>query len=361
MTFLPALLRPELADAKAYLPVLGDFRVRLDANEAPPLFPPSVRERLAQAFAEVPFERYPDATASELRGAIAERLGVDPAEVLLGVGSDELITLLLTAFARPRRASEPPLVLTTSPTFVMYRLSARLRSQRVIEVPLDASWDLSEKGMLQAIELSAPHVVFIASPNNPTGTVMDPARLERVIEAARASLVVIDEAYVNYADRDRLELFRRYENVAIFRTLSKIGFASLRVGWMVGRRELIAELDKVRLPYNLNGISQALASVVVRELWGDVESVIAQVIAERARLQQQLATLPGLSVAPAQANFLWVKSERPAEELFSGLKARGVLVRSFHAHGGRLTHQLRVTVGTAAENDELVRCWRELG
>ena len=361
MASLPALLRPELADAKAYLPVLGDFRVRLDANEAPPLFPPSVRERLAQAFAEVPVERYPDATASDLRAAIAERLGVDPAEVLLGVGSDELITMLLTAFARPRRASEPPLVLTTSPTFVMYRLSARLRSQRVIEVPLDANWDLAEKGMLQAIEISAPHVIFIASPNNPTGTVVDLARLERVIEAAKDSLVVVDEAYVNYADRDRLDLFRRYENVAILRTLSKIGFASLRVGWMVGRRELVAELDKVRLPYNLNGISQALASVVVRELWGEVETVIAQVVGERARLQERLSALPGLSVAPAQANFLWVKTERPAEELFSGLKALGVLVRSFHSHGGRLTHQLRITVGTPAENDELVRCWRELG
>jgi histidinol-phosphate aminotransferase len=354
------LFRPELAEAKAYLPTLGEFGVRLDANEAPPLLPARVKARLGEEFGRIALERYPDATASALRAAIAERLGVDPAEVLLGVGSDELITMLLTAVAKSRRPSEPPTVLTTTPTFVMYKLSARLRGQRVIEVPLDPEWDLAETSLIRGIEMSEPNLVFIASPNNPTGTVMNRERLERVIEAAPKSLVVVDEAYVDYADRDALDLYRRYENVVILRTLSKIGFAALRVGWLVGRRDLVAELDKVRLPYNLNSASQALATVVFRELWDDVSALTATVKSERARVAALLAGLRAFSVAQSQANFLWVQTERPAEELFKALGERGVLVRSFHASGGRLARQLRITIGTPAENDELVRCLTEL-
>lgn len=339
----------------------GSFRVRLDANEAPPLFPDAVRTRLAREFASVALERYPDATGSALREAVAARMGVEPQEVLLGVGSDEVITLLLGALGQPRGASEPPVVLTTSPTFVMYRMSARLRGQRVLEVPLDAEWDLAVDALLRAAEFATPGVVFIASPNNPTGTVAGSGRLERLIEALPNSIVVVDEAYVDYAERDRLDLFRRYENVVVLRTLSKIGFASLRVGWLVGRKPLVAELDKLRLPYNLSGLSQALARVVLAELWDEVRAVTRAVVAERARLAAELAALPGLMVTPPQANFLWVKSERPAAETFRALGERGILVRSFHSSGGRLAHQLRVTVGTAAENDELIRAWREIG
>jgi histidinol-phosphate aminotransferase len=360
MPHVEDLLRPELADIKPYLPTHGDFRIRLDANEAPPLFGPHVRARLAEEFSRVTLERYPDATSTGLRTAIAERLGVEPGEVLLGVGSDELITFLLTAFSQPRRGHEPPAILTTTPTFVMYRLSARLRGARVLEVPLDAEWGLAEESMLRGIEMAEPHVVFIASPNNPTGTVAAAGRLERVIERAERSLVVVDEAYVDYADKNQLELFRRYDNIVILRTLSKIGFAALRVGWLVGPRKLVTELDKVRPPYNMNGVSHALATVVVRELWDDVRGLVERVKAERTRLAAELGAIPALEVTPSQANFLWVKTERPAEELFRALSARGILVRSFHTSGGRLARQLRITVGTPEENDELIRCLRDL-
>lgn len=360
MSPLEELLRPELADIKPYLPTLGQFRIRLDANEAPPLFGEHVKERLAREFSRLALERYPDATSSHLRESLAERLGVSRDQILLGVGSDEIITMLLTALTRSRRGNEPPAILTTNPTFVMYRMSARLRGQKVIEVPLDADWDIAEEGMLRAIDMADPHVIFIASPNNPTGTLASPARLERVIEAAKRALVVVDEAYVDYADRQRLDLLGRYENVVILRTLSKIGFAALRVGWLVGPAKLVTELDKVRLPYNLNGVSQALAGVVVRELWDDVSRVIEAVKAERTRLLAELGSVPFLEAAPSQANFLWVKTAHPAEELYQKLAERGVLVRSFHASAGRLARQLRITVGAPEENEELLRCLREL-
>jgi histidinol-phosphate aminotransferase len=359
MPAITELLRPELADFKAYQPEAGEYRVRLDANEAPPLFTPSVRETLVRALADVSFERYPDATARELRTAVATHLNVTPEEVLLGVGSDELIALLLTAFSRAERANQPPTVVTTTPSFVMYRMTARLRGQRVVEVPLDENWEIAEEPMLRALEMAPPHIVFIASPNNPTGTIAPADRLERVIQAAPGTLFVIDEAYIAYADKSELDAFRRHENVVVLGTLSKVGFAALRVGWLVGRADLVKELDKVRLPYNLGTPSQKLAALVLRDLWHEVAPVIDLVKSERARVARALGER-GIEVTPSQANFLWFKTPRPAGDVFRELGARGVLVRSFHASGGRLGGQIRATIGTPAENDELIRCLGEI-
>jgi len=359
MRALTELLRPELADFKAYQPEAGQFRVRLDANEAPPEFGPRVRDTLRAALAEVSFERYPDATARELRSAVAARLGVSADEVLLGVGSDELIALLLTAFSRPRTPNDPPTVVTTTPSFVMYRMTARLRGQRVVEVPLDANWEIAEEPLLRALSFAPPHVVFIASPNNPTGTIAPPERLERLIAAAPGSLFVIDEAYVAYAERSELDAFRRHENVVVLGTLSKVGFAGLRVGWLVGRADLVRELDKVRLPYNLGTPSQTLATIVLRDLWDEVTAVVEGVKRERARVAHAVRKL-GVEVTPSHANFLWLKTPRPAGDVFSELGARGVLVRSFHGSGGRLAGQIRATIGTPHENDELIRCLGEI-
>jgi histidinol-phosphate aminotransferase len=354
------ILCPALAELSSYTPVAGDYEVRLDANEAPELLSDAAKKRLAEVASEVKWERYPDATATSLREALARYSGVSPAEILVGDGSDEIITMLLTALAEPRDRADGALIMTTTPSFVMYRMSARVRGQRVLEVPLDASWDLAEGSMLRGIELTPPNIIFIASPNNPTGNLVDRARLERVIEAAPKSLVVIDEAYIPYSSTDQLELYRRYENVAVMRTLSKIGFAALRVGWLIARPQLVTEVDKVRLPYNLNSLAQVLGRLAVTELEPEIRAIIGAVVSERERVSRALSALSGVTVTPSQANFLWFRTERPAAELFQGLAERGVLVRSFHQRGGRLAHQLRVTIGTAAENDRFLRCMREL-
>jgi histidinol-phosphate aminotransferase len=354
------ILCPALAELSSYTPVAGDYEVRLDANEAPELLSDAAKKRLAEVASEVKWERYPDATATSLREALARYSGVSPVEILVGDGSDEIITMLLTALAQPRDRADGALIMTTTPTFVMYRMSARVRSQRVLEVPLDASWDLAQDSMLRGIELTPPNIIFIASPNNPTGNLVTRERLERVIQAAPKSLVVIDEAYIPYSSGDQLELYRRYENVAVMRTLSKIGFAALRVGWLIGRPELIAEIDKVRLPYNLNSLAQVLGRLAVTELEPEIRAIIGTVVSERERVSGALSALSGITVTPSQANFLWFRSERPAAELFQALAERGVLVRSFHQRGGRLAHQLRVTIGTVAENDRFLGCMREL-
>jgi histidinol-phosphate aminotransferase len=354
------LLRPELSEFDAYVPEPGDYPVRLDANEAPPLLSSDARARLADAVAKMSWERYPDAKLAALKAAIAARCAVSPSEVIAGVGSDELIAILLTAFTHPRSGDTTATVLTTTPTFVMYRMTARIRGLRVIEVPLDAGWDLPMAALERAVSMSAPHVVLIASPNNPTANAMSYDRLEQFIQLAKDSLVVIDEAYVDYADHDCLSLYRKYENVAVLRTLSKIGFAALRVGWLLARPEIVAQLDKVRLPYNLPALSQQLATIALTELQSEVQDTIALVVRERQRVFQAL--VDGGRVAPSgsDANFLWVRTERPAGEVFEGLRERGILVRSFHRRGGRLAHQLRITIGTEADNDRLLKALHEV-
>jgi histidinol-phosphate aminotransferase len=354
-----SLLRPELAELSAYAPEPGDFEIRLDANEAPPLLSQATRAHLAELASASAWERYPDARQAELRHAIGESMGISPDRVLAGVGSDEVIAMLLTALSLPRSRTEPT-VLTTTPTFVMYRLSARARGMRVVEVPLDASWDIADASLTRAIEISPPNLIFIASPNNPTGTTPSVERLRNVIEAARGSLVVLDEAYVDYADGDLLALVREFEHVAILRTLSKIGFASLRVGWLVGSPDLVRELDKVRQPYNLPSVSQRLARAVLQELAPDVRQAVQAVVRERERVSDALAALPGFEPTPSRANFVWFKSERPAGEVHAALAAKKILVRSFHARGGRLRHQLRVTIGTPSENDAFLRALSEV-
>ncbi len=357
---LEDLVVPQMAELSAYVPEQGQYAVRLDANEAPALLGDAARARLAEVAAGTAWERYPDATARELRAAIAAHSGVTVEEVLVGVGSDELIALLLTVLARPRGRAPQATLITTTPTFVMYRLSAKVRGLKVIEVPLDASWNLATDSMLKAIEMAAPNVVFIASPNNPTGTTARSADLERVIEAAEGALVVIDEAYVDYARSDHLELYRRHDNVAVLRTLSKIGFAALRLGWLLARPRLVAELDKARLPYNVSTPSQELGRVVLGELGGEIERIRHAVVAERERLSGELASVARVEVTPSEANFLWIRTERPAGEVFEDLAARGILVRSFHRRGGRLAHQLRVTIGRRDQNDAFLSALREV-
>ena len=351
-------LNPALQDLLPYTPAPGQFEVRLDANEAPDLLSTDARQKLAERAARIDWRRYPDAGSTDLRAAIAERSGVAPEEVLLGVGSDELIAMLLRAFGRDSKSGGG--VLTLTPTFVMYRMTARIHGHHVMEVPLDANWGMNADTVLKALEMFEPSLIFVASPNNPTGTMVETAQLVRVVESAPESLVIVDEAYIDYASRHQLALLRQHENVVILRTLSKVGFAALRLGWMLGRSELVREIDKVRLPYNLPVATQELATLVVTELTDELTRIRNSVVSERERVATELAGFSGVSVTPSEANFIWLKTETPAEDVYEGLKARGVLVRSFHKHGGRLKHYLRVTIGLPHENSRFLSALAEV-
>jgi histidinol-phosphate aminotransferase len=351
---LASLLRTDLADMAAYVPHAGAYAVRLDANEAPAaLLGPEVHAAVAQAMTPETFTRYPDPRCEALREAIATHVGAKPEEVLAGAGSDEVIALMLGALDRPREGAHAATIVTVTPTFTMYRHSAKARGIRTIEVPLDASWDLDVESLRRAIAFAQPNLIFIATPNNPTGGAMSEDRLRAIIESAPDALVVLDEAYVAFAKKSVAHLRHAYPNVAVLGTLSKIGFAALRVGWVVGPSALVHEVDKIRQPYNLAVPSQRGATFVLRELGAEIKRLASYVVAERERLAAELSTL-GFSAAPSEANFLWIETRRPAEEVFEGLCAQGILVRSFHGRGGRLSRRLRVTVGMKQENDRLL-------
>jgi len=277
----------------------------------------------------------------------------------VGTGSDEVISLLLTALARPRGRG-PATVLVPTPTFVMYRITGRGHGWRVVEVPLDAAWDLDVGGMTKALELMEPNIVFVASPNNPTGNRMTDDRIERVLEAAKGALVVVDEAYADYAGASLRGWRSKHENLAILRTISKLGLAALRIGWLEGPRDVVAAVDKVRQPFNVSATSQAAAAAVMRQAWSAVLEHVGGVQRERERLVAEMRRVERVTPLPTDANFVWVKTEKPAGEVHAGLLAQGVLVRSFHAVGGRLGMHLRVTVGTPAENDAFLDALRRV-
>ena len=350
-----SLLRPELAELSAYVPAdPPGIRIRLDANEAPRFLSPHFRNVVARAVARVALERYPDPSAIELKSRILELTGARPDELVVGSGSDELISLLLTALARPREGAARASVLFPAPTFVMYGITSRTHGLVPVGIPLDANWDLDVESMTKAILEHRPSVIFIASPNNPSSNRMSDDRVRAILSSAPDALVIVDEAYIDYAGESLRSWRERYPNLGILRTLSKIGLASQRVGWLEIDAGLAREIDKVRQPYNLNATSQAVASAVIAEAWDSVRAHVDVVIAERDRVARAIAPLIGFDVAPSHANFLWVGTSRPAQEVYLALVERGILVRSFHKAGGRLANRLRITIGAPDENDALI-------
>jgi histidinol-phosphate aminotransferase len=356
---LRSLLRPELAELTAYIPASPPgIDLRLDANEAPPAASLAIKEAVARAIAALPLERYPDARARALKEQIAARTGADVDDLLVGTGSDEVISLVLNALAHPRGEARSPVVLVPTPTFVMYRVTARVHGFKVIEVPLDATWDLAPVSMARALDFAPPNVVFIASPNNPTGNTMSEDRLIQLIEGAKGAFVIVDEAYVDYARGSMRRLRERFPNVGILRTLSKVGLAALRVGWLEADAELVREIDKGRQPFNVSATAQVAATSVMRDAWDAVQADVAIVVSERARVAAEMSKIEGFAPSPSDANFVWVRTERPAATVIDALVARGILVRGFHAAGGRLANQLRITIGSPAQNDRLLEALR---
>ncbi|MDB4929094.1 MAG: hisC2 [Myxococcaceae bacterium] len=353
------LLRPELAALAAYVPApIPPGAIRLDANESPWALSDDARASLAEALARVPLHRYPDVRATALREAIAADERVHPDAVVLGCGSDEVIGLLANTLAAPRPGAAHAAVFFPTPTFVMYRQTALSLGLRPHSVPLDAAFDLDLDATLAALREHRPNLVFLASPNNPTGTLFSADRLAAVLWAAPDALVVLDEAYAAFSGVRYAALAAQHPNAGRLQTLSKVGLAALRVGWAILPPALAAAVEKVRQPYNLNALSQAAAVHCLTALRPEIDAAVRRIVAERERLAPLLAAVPGLDVTPSAANFFWIAVPDDAARVAAAMRERGVVVRSFHAHGGSLTRRMRVTVGTPEENDRMLEALR---
>jgi histidinol-phosphate aminotransferase len=347
------VVRPEIREVSSYAVPKADGMIKLDAMENPYPLPASVRERLGAALARVAVNRYPDGGADAVRDALRRRLEI-PAEcgVLLGNGSDELIQIIASALA-----GEGATMLAPDPSFVMYRRSALIAGMHFVGVALKRDFSLDLPAMLEAIEREQPALTFIAYPNNPTGNLW-PARDVEAILAAAPGLVVVDEAYYAFADASFLSAVGREPNLLVLRTVSKVGMAGMRLGYAVAAPEWIAELDKVRPPYNVNALTQAAALALLEDA-GWIAEQSAAIRAERTRLESALRRLPGTTVFPTQTNFVLVRVG-DASALFEGLRARRILIKNLHGWHPLLAQCLRITVGTPEENDALLAACADL-
>jgi histidinol-phosphate aminotransferase len=337
------LIKPAVAQLQAYDPHKRSGQVKLDANEHPFELSPVIRETVLQALTTVAVNRYPDPEAEGLRGTLGKMLDVTPDMLLLGNGSDELVQMVLMACGMPGAT-----VLTPAPTFSMYALGACVLDQHAVEVPLTADWELDMPRMLDAIAREQPRVTFLATPNNPTANCFTEAAVRQLIEAV-PGVIVIDEAYYEFSGQTVLPLLQTHSHLLVFRTLSKVGMAGLRVGILVGDPALVYEINKVRLPYNLSAYSQAAAATVLQH-WEMLAPEFRTIIVERERLRERLRRIPGLTVFPSQANFLLVRLDAGAAKVWEELGRHGILVRHFPGTPA-LQDCLRITVGTPRENE----------
>lgn len=338
------LVRKEIATLRPYEAAEVPCRIKLDANESPYDF----RNHIGSAFG-VSTNRYPDPEAKEIRRLYGRTIGIRPEQILQGNGSDELIALLIEVFGGP--------VLYPVPTFSMYGVIAQILGQKKIEVPLDRSFDLDDRAMLRLLRSRKPALVFLSSPNNPTGNCFSTDRILRVVDKA-PGIVVVDEAYHAFAsDTGLLPLLKDYPNLVILRTLSKIGFAALRLGFLVGSAELVNEVNKVRLPFNVNALSQAVAVSALKE-WERIRPKVSDIVRERDRLAAALSLMPGITAHPSEANFILFKVAG-RDRVHRALLSQGILVRNM---GPAVPGCLRVTVGTTKENNAFLRALaRSLG
>jgi histidinol-phosphate aminotransferase len=336
-------LRPEVLKTAAYHVADSAGLIKLDAMENPYALPAELQDELGRLAARAPLNRYPDAHAVRLRAALSASMGVPAGmAIMLGNGSDELIQLLALACARPGAT-----MLGVEPSFAMYPIVARTCGLKYVGVPLCADFSLDVEAVIEALRRERPALVFIAYPNNPTANLFDVHAIERVIRSA-PGIVVVDEAYHPFAQASFLPRVSEFANLLVMRTLSKLGLAGLRLGMLVGDPAWIGELDKLRLPYNVNVLTQLVAEQMLKH--DDVlQEQAAAIRAARAYLLERLRKIPGVQAFASDANFILFRVGA-ANAVFEALKRGGILIKNLAGSHPAVTDCLRVTVGTETEN-----------
>jgi len=336
--------RPDLADLRLYEVKDGPYQIKMNANENPFDLPAEIKELLASELLKHPFNRYPDPAAKELRGKLSEQLGVNTEQIVMGNGSDELISHLITAFGRDNAR-----VVFSTPTFSMYEILARVAGVEVRNANLTEDFDISVDKLIEQLNPGGTNLVFFSYPNNPTGNCFDRQAIIDILERDD-TIVIVDEAYYEFSGKTFLPILNQHPNLVILRTFSKAyGLAGLRVGYMIAHPDITSEVHKVRLPYNLNSLSQKIALKLL-EHSHQLTDQISLILKERERILQQLTQLDSIHPFPTDANFVLFRTDGDAEHFFEHLLTKGILIRNLN-RPGLLHNCLRVTVGTPEENE----------
>jgi len=345
-TSVDDLVRPVIRDLAPYQAGQAPCGIILDANESPFPLPEALREEIFSSFRRLDINRYPDPAATRLKALIAEKDGVRSSQVAWGNGSDEMIQMILQVFCK-----RDGRVLYPVPTFSMYRLITLACGGIPVESPLDPQWDIDLPAFLDRMKGHHPSVIFLSTPNNPTGNCFSTDRVAGILEDF-PGILVVDEAYVHYANQSLKDRLEDHPNLIILRSLSKIGMAGLRLGYCLASEKIIEYLNRVRLPYNINSLSQSATEVILKN-WGTVREHIAWIREERTRVARSLHSLEGITPFPSCANFILFRVESKLggpETFFQGLLDRGIRIRDL-SRTPFLDRCFRVTIGTREEND----------
>ena len=341
------VVKPEVRRLSAYTLTHFEADVKLDQNENPYEIPMDLKREVVERVLRRPSGRYPEFVPAALIKTLAKYSGWREDGILVGNGSNELIQATLTVTLGPGRSLAAP-----QPTFTLYKLMATALQAKVIDVPLnpeDLTFDVD--GLIQAARWS--EVVVVCCPNNPTGTLLDPDALAAVLKNARG-LVLIDEAYHEFSGQTALPLLPKHPNLVVLRTFSKaMAMAGLRFGYLMAHPEIAREIYKAKLPYNVNIFTLAAADIVV-EKRAVLREAISKLVQERERVTGELQRRPAVRVFPSKANFVLIRTPKPARDLFDALYKQGVLVRDVSAYP-LLERCLRVSIGLPEENDRFIK------
>lgn len=347
------LLRTGLRSLTAYAVPSSEGLIKLDAMENPFSLPDASKSEWLRMLADAQLNRYPNASAAELKQSIRTVLQLpEQCELLLGNGSDELIQLLCLAIIEtPGRLSGKPIIMAAEPGFAMYRYTAMATGLDFVGVPLQKDdFSLDMPAMLQAIEQHRPEILYLAYPNNPTGNLYHWSDCRELIENV-PGLVVFDEAYHPFSDATAVSALAEYEHVLLLRTFSKLGLAGIRLGVLAGAPLWLRQLEKIRLPYNINTLTQITAEFACRHYQLFLRQA-AQVCQQRSWIMDKLNEFPALQVFESRANFVLFRIiNGDADTVFNGLLENGILIKNLNNSHPMLRGCLRVTVGTPEENE----------
>jgi len=345
-------IRPVIKEIQAYHVADASGLIKLDAMENPYQLPVDLKAKLQEQLREADLNRYPDPSASALQKKLKQVMQVPQGKsIVLGNGSDELIQMLAMAVAD--HDSKNVCLMSFDPGFVMYKMIADFTGINYVGVSLSEDFSLDMEAIRKSIQKNQPAIIFIAYPNNPSANCYNEKEIEEIISIA-PGMVVLDEAYHPFAQNSFMGRLTKFDNLLVMRTVSKMGLAGLRLGLLCGHPDIINEIDKIRLPYNINVLTQISADFVLDNI--DVLDQQAKLIRdEREQLLETMNTMPELEVFPSKANFILFRVlNKNANDVFESIKQSGVLIKNMRADSGLLMNCLRVTVGTPGENQAFV-------
>ncbi len=337
-------IKPEIQEMKAYHVQDASGLIKLDAMENPYQWPAELQEQWLAELQDCEINRYPDPAATDLKQSLKKTLQIpDNFQLMFGNGSDEIIQIIVMAIATPGRV-----IMAPEPSFVMYKMIAQVLGLEYVGVPLREDYSLDQTAMLAAIETHDPAVIFLAYPNNPTGNLFNSDTINSVLEATRG-LVVVDEAYHIFSDSSYVDKIGQHDNLLVMRTLSKVGLAGLRLGYLIGTKDWLEQFDKVRLPYNINYLSQISAGFFLQH-YPVLEQQAEIIKNDRQSLFEFLDNMPRIDVWSSKANFLLFKStDGDADRIFSSLLEKNILIKKLHGTHPLLDQCLRITIGNTIE------------